>query len=153
MAQWTVIDPNTLLPGDPWTSAKAQAAFENLEAVAEGAPDAPRVQGAGLDLFIGRVSAAQNVYNGFTDLESSNVLTVVGTLSQIRTSTDNGSTWNTALAVVGEPIVNLHTGEIFSNQNAQLVRTDPAPINAVQVRNINVSWNGIFSYLYRGDGL
>ena len=41
MAQWTFIDPNTLLPGDPWTSAKAQAAFENLEAVAEGAPGAP----------------------------------------------------------------------------------------------------------------
>ena len=43
MAQWTKIDPNTLLPGDPWTSSKAQAAFENVEAVAEGAPGAPRV--------------------------------------------------------------------------------------------------------------
>ena len=45
MAEWTFIDPNTLLPGDPWTSAKAQAAFENLEAVAEGAPGAPRLYG------------------------------------------------------------------------------------------------------------
>ena len=45
MAQWTFIDPNTLLPGDPWTSAKAQAAFENLEAVAEGAAGAPRLYG------------------------------------------------------------------------------------------------------------
>ena len=45
MAQWTFVDPNTLLPGDPWTSAKAQAAFENLEAVAEGAPGAPRLYG------------------------------------------------------------------------------------------------------------
>ena len=44
MAQWTVIDPNTLLPGDPWTSAKAQAAFENVEALAEGAPGAPIIQ-------------------------------------------------------------------------------------------------------------
>ena len=43
MAQWTAIDPNTLLPGDPWTSAKAQAAFENVEAVAEGAGGAPRL--------------------------------------------------------------------------------------------------------------
>ena len=49
MAQWTFIDPNTLLPGDPWTSAKAQAAFENLEAVAEGAPGAPKIQYAALD--------------------------------------------------------------------------------------------------------
>ena len=45
MAQWTFIDPNTLLPGDPWTSAKAQAAFENVEAVAEGADGAPRLRG------------------------------------------------------------------------------------------------------------
>ena len=45
MSQWTFIDPNTLLPGDPWTSAKAQAAFENLEAVAEGAAGAPRLRG------------------------------------------------------------------------------------------------------------
>ena len=43
MAQWTNIDPNTLLPGDPWTSAKAQASFENVEAVAEGAAGAPRL--------------------------------------------------------------------------------------------------------------
>ena len=46
MAQWTTIDPNTLLPGDPWTSAKAQAAFENLEAVTEGAEGAPLISGA-----------------------------------------------------------------------------------------------------------
>ena len=41
MAQWTNIDPNTLIPGSPLTSATAQAAFENVEAVAEGAPNAP----------------------------------------------------------------------------------------------------------------
>ena len=46
MAQWTFVDPNTLLPGSPWTSAKAQAAFENLEAVTEGADNAPRVRGS-----------------------------------------------------------------------------------------------------------
>ena len=50
MAQWTFIDPNTLLPGDPWTSAKAQAAFENLEAVAKGAAGAPRVVDGALDV-------------------------------------------------------------------------------------------------------
>ena len=43
MADWTDQDPNTLLPGEPWTSAKALAAFENTEAVAEGAPGAPRI--------------------------------------------------------------------------------------------------------------
>ena len=45
MAQYTGPDPNTLLPGDPWTSALAQAAFEDPIAIAEGAPGAPRANG------------------------------------------------------------------------------------------------------------
>ena len=43
MADWTTQDPSTLLPGEPWTSAKALAAFENVEAAMEGADDAPRL--------------------------------------------------------------------------------------------------------------
>lgn len=43
MADWTNQDPSTLLPGEPWTSAKALAAFENPVAIAEGAPGAPRI--------------------------------------------------------------------------------------------------------------
>lgn len=43
MADWTTQDPNTLLPGEPWTSAKALAAFENPVAIAEGAAGAPRI--------------------------------------------------------------------------------------------------------------
>jgi len=42
MADWTDQDVNDLLPGEPWTSAKANAAFENPPAIAEGAADAPR---------------------------------------------------------------------------------------------------------------
>jgi hypothetical protein len=41
MANWTSPDPNSLLPGAPWTSALAQAAFENVEALSEGADTAP----------------------------------------------------------------------------------------------------------------
>ena len=41
MADWTDQDINSLLPGEPWTSAKAIAAFENPPAIAEAAPDAP----------------------------------------------------------------------------------------------------------------
>jgi hypothetical protein len=43
MASWTDQDVNTLLPGEPWTSAKALAAFENPEALAEGASSAPHL--------------------------------------------------------------------------------------------------------------
>jgi hypothetical protein len=41
MASWTNQDPNSLLPGKPWTSAKALAAFENPTAYAEQASGAP----------------------------------------------------------------------------------------------------------------
>ena len=45
MASWTSQSTSSLLPGEPWTSAKALAAFENPAALAEGASGAPRVLG------------------------------------------------------------------------------------------------------------
>jgi hypothetical protein len=41
MASWTNQSTSSLLPGEPWTSAKALAAFENPTALAEGAAGAP----------------------------------------------------------------------------------------------------------------
>lgn len=43
MADWTELDVNSLLPGEPMTSAKALAFFENPVALAEGASSAPVV--------------------------------------------------------------------------------------------------------------
>lgn len=43
MASWTSQSTSSLLPGEPWTSAKALAAFENPVAIAEGASGAPIV--------------------------------------------------------------------------------------------------------------
>jgi len=43
MADWTELDTNGLLPGEPFTSAKALAFFENPVAMAEGAANAPKV--------------------------------------------------------------------------------------------------------------
>ena len=48
MASWTNQSTSSLLPGEPWTSAKALAAFENPEAIAEGASGAPKVLTAAL---------------------------------------------------------------------------------------------------------
>jgi hypothetical protein len=48
MADWTDIDVNDLLPGEPWTSGLALAAFENPEAIAEGATGAPRIADAAM---------------------------------------------------------------------------------------------------------
>lgn len=44
MASWTNQSTNSLLPGEPWTSAKALAAFENPVAIAEGASGAPKIR-------------------------------------------------------------------------------------------------------------
>lgn len=41
MASWTDQSTDSLLPGEPWTSAKALAAFENPVAITEGASGAP----------------------------------------------------------------------------------------------------------------
>jgi hypothetical protein len=77
MADYTLIDPNTLLPGEPWTSAKALAAFENPEAIAEGAAGAPRIyQGAFERLVAGSeiratVTASNSNPSGPTEAEYS----------------------------------------------------------------------------------
>ena len=42
MASYTDQSTDSLLPGEPWTSAKALACFENPVAIAEGAAGAPR---------------------------------------------------------------------------------------------------------------
>ena len=48
MASWTNQSTSSLLPGEPWTSAKALAAFENPTALTEGASGAPKVRTAAL---------------------------------------------------------------------------------------------------------
>lgn len=48
MASWTDQSTDSLLPGEPWTSAKALAAFENPVALAEGASGAPKIQAEAL---------------------------------------------------------------------------------------------------------
>ena len=50
MASYTDQDTDGLLPGEPWTSAKALAAFENPVAIAEGAAGAPKIQTAAYGL-------------------------------------------------------------------------------------------------------
>ena len=78
MAQWTFIDPNTLLPGDPWTSAKAQAAFENLEAVAEGAPGAPRNEILSFERLMPGTQEKKNDNSAFTAGDSGVALFATG---------------------------------------------------------------------------
>jgi len=43
MSDFNILDPNGLLPGEPLTSAKVLALYDNPLAIAEGADDAPRI--------------------------------------------------------------------------------------------------------------
>ena len=105
MAQWTFVDPNTLLPGDPWTSAKAQAAFENLEAVAEGAPGAPPV-----NFLFRKIASVENPAFGPSQIVITDIDPHLGVFVWTNTtagstrnitfsvSSDNGATWTSIAA-------------------------------------------------------
>ena len=154
MPQWTDIDPNDLLPGDPWTSGKAQAAFENVEALAEGAEGAPRVAAIALGgLALPAITAGS--FAGWTDLADVAELVLTGWYSvgagggtlQARFSIDNGSTWGSAetlaslTAETSGPLIvsiNLVTGDYsvarFDAASVNDTVTVPADVNAFQIR-------------------
>lgn len=99
MADWTSLDTNSLLPGEPLTSAIALALEENPRAIAEGAIGAPRVRGQALakvsDLPIITVSAADTF-----DLGAAISLTP-GTVSTISTSYVTARTFEIVRATGG----------------------------------------------------
>lgn len=68
MSDWTEWDVNSLLPGEPWTSAKAIAAFENVNAAFEGAADAPRVYLRALE----QLEAGDEIRSRFDSEQSGN---------------------------------------------------------------------------------
>lgn len=160
MADWTDIATNTLLPGEPWTSSKALAAFENPQAIAEGASGAPKVQNRALaGLSLGVFDAGNGVYSGLTDLDNIEELFLVG-LAQasvasnvvssfsIRFSDDNGASWASAFTLEGgtgesltinEIKINLDTASVTYRfvSNDIITKTGNAPsgdINAFQLR-------------------
>lgn len=106
MASWTAIDVNSRLPGEPWTSAKVNAVYENPTAIAEGSSGAPRIADA---TFVGNRSS--------TDTNTLNVAGEYGGLwinfaayagsggsdtAQLRIDfSDDGSTWSSKLDLTG----------------------------------------------------
>ena len=113
MAAWTTLDTNTLLPGEPLTSAKALAFYENVFAQAEGAANAPKTksEALGLTTFEGSGSTVTSIpVVAATVLNLDRVASLhvflklavddgVGRL-RLRTSTDNGSTWSSYSALL-----------------------------------------------------
>ena len=119
MAEFTDQPTNSLLPGEPWNSAKALACFENPIAIAEGAPGAPKVEPHALaGLFLARGSATRTIGGSsttlimaITDLDEVSEIIVFASLSmmegattsrvQVSTSTNNGSSWGDWEVFVG----------------------------------------------------
>ena len=140
MADWTELDTNGLLPGEPFTSAKALAFFENPVAMAEGKVNAPKVVSEALNMFAEQTTTSPTEY---TDLGRINkvLITCIVThtsgggsaAAQYRTSTDNGATYGVytnipgALAQTATPIA-----------IGQLILSLGASINAIGFRR-NVS--------------
>jgi hypothetical protein len=105
MADYVSVDPNTLLPGEPWTSAKALAAFENPEAIAEGSPGAPRIMSAALGTYLGRVAlATSSTAEAITGLDPLTVISIMGNFAngtadtaalEVSASSDGGACTHT----------------------------------------------------------
>jgi hypothetical protein len=77
MASWTSQSTSSLLPGEPWTSAKALAAFENPTALAEGASGAPKIQEAAMDEdSVNRLAIKDGTASGSGSLGGSSRTTV-----------------------------------------------------------------------------
>ena len=113
MAAWTTLDTNTLLPGEPLTSAKALAFYENVFAQAEGAANAPKTksEALGLTTFEGAGASSTAIPVAVaTVLNLDRVASLhvflklvaddgLGRL-RLRTSIDNGSTWSSYSALL-----------------------------------------------------
>ena len=156
MADWTTL-PNTAVGvGGLPSGTTVTALRDNPVAIAEGAAGAPRVQGIGMDTFIGRGAAV------YTDLETAGAVVIhaqssTGSLPQV--SSDNGSTFDelrstgsTSGGTTSVYYFNLNTGQWTQ------VRSDGAvfsgtisggPFNAIELRG----QGGFLHYIGRGDGL
>lgn len=104
MASYTDQDTDSLLPGEPWTSAKALACFENPLAIAEGAAGAPKIQTAAY----GANSVNENAMK--VDVESASdtigagatvTVTIPGNLVFFPRVSDNGVGLNPVTGVMG----------------------------------------------------
>jgi hypothetical protein len=140
MADWVNIDPETLLPGDPWTSAKALAALENPVAMAEGAEDAPKIAPAATGFFIG--DTRDTTYDGLDRVDKVAVMMSGVQSSQVdggttssfryRLSSNGGSTWGSWVTLMTWPARSSDTDPV-SAPAAVTATIDVSAHNAIQI--------------------
>ena len=153
MADWTELDTNGLLPGEPFTSAKALAFFENPVAMAEGKVNAPKVVSEALNMFAERTTTIPTAY---TDLGRINKVLITcrnthnsgaGTsIGQYRTSTNNGATYGGYTDIPGTLVDSATTPVV-----GQLLLSLGSSINAIQLtRTETGTSNGTIDFTILG---
>ena len=155
MADWTELDTNGLLPGEPFTSAKALAFFENPVAITEGAVNAPKVVSEALNMFVGAGTGTQT----FTNVgRVAKVLIISSTFGrngdggrcrvEYQTSTNNGATFATPIilpntsATAGNTITAHNLITLTSSMNAfrvQILLGGTAPAGTISCAVLGVS--------------
>lgn len=111
MADWTDPPYSALVVDKAWTDAKAIAAFENVVALSEGAPGAPKIVGNALDLGFGytvcnttaRAISAGALNTRYVRFKQSSVNsgssgTITATI-RVRASNNNGVSWGSWVTV------------------------------------------------------
>ena len=162
MTDYTTLDLNTLLPGEPWTSGKALAVYENPIAIAEGATDAPRLYGKAavprsqqtelpvLTVTAGSVTADPLHYSGdfFTETAtsagwlSSGVVTLVllsGEISLVATQFAQAASLSSV------------TGQIRLKKNDTVIdtfsiTTTDTPVTTARTINISAAVGDVFEW-------
>jgi len=122
VADWTELDTDTLLPGEPLTSAKALAFFENPKAIAEGADDTPRNQLKSLPRLVAgssvRSTRNRTVPQNTTETILSHGIIQIGTIRASMTQTNPGSM--TIFRIRNGTSVTLVTSSFFASITADV---------------------------------
>ena len=148
MADWTELDTNGLLPGEPFTSAKALAFFENPVAMAEGKVNAPKVVSEALNMLVGAGTSTGT----FTDLERIDEVLVnafayaiagsggtpAGAMTvRYETSSNNGSSWASPVT-----ITTADSADALDTNSASVVVSLGSSNNAIRISGVESGTSG-----------
>jgi hypothetical protein len=166
---WTDILNAVLLLDKPWTSALAIAFRDNMVAITEGAPGAPKVTGPAVALLGARFSTSSNVI--VADLDrvkhiSIRLSAVSGASGSVAVdfSNNNGGSFGADIPLYGavgahvfngELVVDLETGQYIvlgavngsTGVNAAGTHSMPANCNALRVIVSGPQANGVVTML------
>jgi hypothetical protein len=169
MTDWTTVDLNNLLPGEPWTSGKALAVYENPIAITEGATGAPKIVATALAGNRLPAFGANTGWAGLTDLGAVDEIFFAGFVRvvgravdpvtfQVRFSNDNGSTWateQTLYTIPANPTPDTEAGAIA--MTIDLVTgvssiAPPGPISSISNPTLTIPSGGADAIQFRVNG-